>query len=164
MPIRFYHRPYLLCRLKLWSRFTSSCFVVLQSPELESSLTPQILHRFRAPTNPPPSRWRRQHPSYLVALAVTVFAASCDRFLTLLQIAGGRFGLCNKWVLQSQRTASETIGKNNGTIAKTMGSNGCTTSSNVMNNGRKGCELLIRNRCRLAKPWVEQRLSPAIQR
>ena len=56
---RFYLRPHLLCHLALWDRFTSSCFVVLQSPTLESSFAPQILHRFGAPTDPPPSRWRR---------------------------------------------------------------------------------------------------------
>ena len=59
MASRFYLKPRLLCCLALWDRFTSSCFVVLQSPALESSLAPQIHHRFGAPTNPPPSRWRR---------------------------------------------------------------------------------------------------------
>ena len=59
MASRFYLRPRLLCRLTLWDRFTSSCFVVPQSPALESSLAPQIRHRFGAPTDPPPSRWRR---------------------------------------------------------------------------------------------------------
>ena len=91
--VHFYLRPRLLCRLALWSCFTSSCFVVPQSPALESYLTLQILHRFGAPTNPPPSRWRRWHLSYPVALAVAVFAASCNKLLTLLQMAGGRFGL-----------------------------------------------------------------------
>ena len=92
----FYLRPHLLCRLALWDRFTSSCFVVPQSPTLESSLAPQILHRFGAPTNPPPSRWRRRHPSYPIAFAIVVFVPGCNRLLMLLQMAGGRFGLSNK--------------------------------------------------------------------
>ena len=40
MASRFYLRPHLLCCLILWDRFTSSCFVVPQSPALESSLAP----------------------------------------------------------------------------------------------------------------------------
>ena len=95
MTSRFYLRLRLLCHLALWDRFTSSCFVVAQSPALENSLTPQILHRFGAPTDPPPSRWRRRHPSHPVALAIAVFAASCNRLIVLLQMAGGRFGVCN---------------------------------------------------------------------
>ena len=59
MASRFYLTPRLLCHLALWDCFTSSCFVVPQSPALESSLAPQILHRFGAPTDPPPSSWRR---------------------------------------------------------------------------------------------------------
>ena len=59
MSSRFYLKHRLLCRLALWDRFTSSCFVVPQSATSESSLAPQILHRFGAPTDPPPSRWRR---------------------------------------------------------------------------------------------------------
>ena len=38
----------------------------------------------------------------------------------------------------------------NGTVARTMAWN--------------GCELLIRNGCRMGEQWVEQRLSPAVQR
>ena len=85
MASRFYLRPCLLCHLALWDRFTSSCFVVPQSPALESSLAPQILHRFGALTDPPPSRWRRRHPSYPVALAIAVLAAGFNRLLALLQ-------------------------------------------------------------------------------
>ena len=96
MASRFYLRPHLLCRLTLWDRFTSSCFVVPQSPALESSLTPQILHRFGAPTDPPPSRWHHRHPSYPIALAIAMFVAGCNKLLALLQMAGGRFGPCNK--------------------------------------------------------------------
>ena len=96
MASRFYLRPRLLCGLALWDRFTSSCFVVLQSPALESSLALQILHRFGAPTDPPPSRWRRRHPSYPIALAITVFVAGFNRLLTLLQMASEIFGLRNK--------------------------------------------------------------------
>ena len=124
MASRFYLRPCLLCRLALWDRFTSSCFVVLQSPTLESSLAPQILHRFGAPIDPPPSRWRRHHPSYPVALAIAVFASGFNRLLALLQMAGEHFGPRNKSIFQLEGTASETIGKNNGTVATTTGSNG----------------------------------------
>ena len=164
MARRFYLRPRLVCRLALWDRFTSSCFVVLQSLALESSLAPQILHRFGAPTDPPPSRWRRRHPSYLVALAIVVFAAGFNRLLALLQTAGERFGLRNKWIFQSEGTASETLEKNNDTIATTTGSNRWATGSNVVKNGCNGCELLIKNGCRTAEQRVEQRLAPAVQR
>ena len=124
MACLLYLRPGLLCPLALWDRFTSSCFVVPQSLALESSLTPQILHRFGAPASPPPSRWRRRHPSYPVALATAVFATGCNRLLALLQMVGGRFGPCNKWILQSEGTTSGTVGKDNGNIATTTGSNG----------------------------------------
>ena len=164
MASRFYLRPHLLCRLALWDRFTSSCFVVPQSPALESSLAPQICHRFGAPTDPPPSRWRRWRPYYPVALAIAVFAASSNRLLELLQMAGGRSGPRNKWILESECTASETVGKKNGTVATTTASNGWATGSNVVKNGCNGCELLIRNGCRTAEQRVEQRLSPAVQR
>ena len=96
MASRFYLTPRLLSCLALWNRFTSSCFVVLQSPALESSLTPHVLHRFGAPTDPPPSRWRRRHPFYPVALAIVMFAAGFNGLLTLLQMAGERFGPRNK--------------------------------------------------------------------
>ena len=75
MPRRFYLRPRLLCHLTLCNLFTSSCFVVLQSPALESALTPQIIHRFGAPIDPPPSKWRCKHLFYPVAFAVVVFVA-----------------------------------------------------------------------------------------
>ena len=163
MASRFYLRPRLLCRLALWDRFTSSCFIVPQSPALESSLAPQILHRFGAPTDPPPSRWRRWRLYCPVALAIAVFAAGNNRLLELLQMAGGRSGPHNKWILELECTASETVGKKNGTVATTTASNGWGTGSNVMNNERNGCELLIRNGCRTAEQWVEQQLSPAVR-
>ena len=164
MASRFYLRPCLLCNLTLWDRFTSSCFVVPQSPALESSLPPQILHRFGAPTDPLPSRRRHWRPYYPVALAITVFAAGSNKLLEPLQMAGRRSGPHNKWILESECTAFETIGKKNGTIATTPGSNGCATGSNVGKNGCNRCELLIKNGRRMAEQRIEQRLSPAVQR
>ena len=77
MARRFYFKPRLFCHLMLWVRFTSSCFVVPQSPALESSLTPQILHCFGAPTDLPPSKWRRRHPSYLVVVVLEAVSSHC---------------------------------------------------------------------------------------
>ena len=82
MASRFYLRPRLLCRLALWDRFTSSCFVVPQSPALESSLAPQIRHRFGAPTDPPPGD-RRSRPycvAGLLSLRSQLAATGCCRF------------------------------------------------------------------------------------
>ena len=45
----FYLRSCLLCCLRLGGLFISSCFVVLQSSTLESSLTPEILPCSRPP-------------------------------------------------------------------------------------------------------------------
>ena len=111
MASRFYLRPRLLCRLTLWYCFTSSCFVVPQFLALESSLVPQILHRFGAPTDPPPSRRHHRHPSYPIALAIAMFAAGFNRLLTLLQMAGERFGPRNKRIFQSEGTASKPLGR-----------------------------------------------------
>ena len=77
MARRFYLRPCLLCHLALWHRLTSSCFVVPQSPTLESSLTPQILYRFGAPTDPPPSISRRRHPYYPIVFVLAAIFSHC---------------------------------------------------------------------------------------
>ena len=124
MASRFYLKPHLLCHLALWDRFTSSYFVVPQSPALESSLAPQILLRFGAPTDPPPSKRRRWRPYCPVALVIAVFATGSNKLLELLQMAGGRSGPRNKWILELECTAFETVGKKNGTVATTTGSNG----------------------------------------
>ena len=83
MASRFYLRPRLLCRLALWDRFTSSCFVVPQSPALESSLAPQIRHRFGAPTDPPPEIVVHVHT---VVDVRTCYRCVCSR---QQQVAGG---------------------------------------------------------------------------
>ena len=66
-------RACLLCHLALWGRFTSSYFVVLQFPASESSITWQILHRFGAPTNLPPSRSCCRHPPYSIIFILAEF-------------------------------------------------------------------------------------------
>ena len=144
--------------------YGGATIVLLQFLVVCQNSTPlEILSRLPFQTALPPSGNRHWRPYYPIALAVAVFAAGCNRLLELLQMVGGRFGPRKKWILQSQGTTSETVGKNNGTIATTTVSNRCATDSNVMNNGRNGCELLIKNGCRTAEQWVEQRLSPTVQ-
>ena len=65
-------RWFYLCRLALWGRFTSSCFVVPEFPALESPLTPQSLHHFGAPTNRPANKSHRWHPSSPIVFVLAI--------------------------------------------------------------------------------------------
>ena len=85
MARHFYRRLRLLCRLALWGLLTSSYFVVLQSPVLESSLTLQILHRFEAP---PRSSTKHMAPSASI-LSCCCCCCSCSCLQPQLKRVGG---------------------------------------------------------------------------
>ena len=125
MARRFYPRPRLLCRLELWGLFTSSRFVILQSPMMESSLTPLTFPHSRPHIALP---WFKKcviNVDTILLLLRFVFsqpAIAISYHFWEWQAGVGMCDMCAwTWRPQFDCTASETVGKSNGTIPTTTG-------------------------------------------